>query len=147
MTSTPHTYAGTLVLTALRQQRPAYALHRLGDSLRAVALLRHLFTVALRRGFAGRDRREITGYVRDLLTWHRLPARGELARQGEALIRSALGEPELADGIPPARRHELVCYVVGDLVRPPGADPAVVESLVEQAELRAERYEPAGARR
>jgi hypothetical protein len=104
-----------------------------------VRLLTQLFAVALRRCFAGHDAREITAYVRDLLAWLDLPAEGAAARQTEALIRSALGEPALAGGIGAARRHEITCWVVGDLARPPGASPAVLGALLEQAEQRADR--------
>jgi hypothetical protein len=127
------------VLTALQDERPAYALVRLGDSPRVVALLAQLFAVALRRCFAGHDAREITGYVRDLLEWLDLPPGGGPARQTEALIRSVLGEPALATGITAARRHEITCWVVGDLARPPGANPAVLDALLEQAERRVSR--------
>jgi hypothetical protein len=130
---------GRLVLTALQDERPAYALVRLGDSPRVVALLTQLFAVALRRCFAGHDAREITAYVRDLLEWLDLPPGGGPARQTEALIRSVLGEPALATGIAAARRHEITCWVVGDLARPPGANPAVLDALLEQAERRVSR--------
>ena len=102
----------------------------------------------LRRCFAGRDPREITGYVRDLLEWRELPTRGRLARWTEALIRAVLGEPALAAAVPAGCRYEIMCHVVADLVRPPGAPPGVLEALIEQAERRVDRYpEPAADRR
>jgi hypothetical protein len=135
------TYAGGLVLEALRDERPARALTRLGDSPRVVRLLGQLFAVALRRCFAGCDVREITTYVRDLLEWLELPARGELARQAEALIRAALGEPALANEVADARRHEIICWVIGDLARPPGASATVLAALLDQAEQRVDRFD------
>jgi len=132
---------GWLVLRALDDAYPAVALARLGRAPRTVHLLSQLFVVALRRCFAGRDVREITAYVRDLLVWLGLPARGGLARQTEALIRAALGEPVLAGGIGGVRRHQIICAVLGDLARPPGASPAVLAALIEQAEQRVDRFE------
>ena len=135
------TAAGRLLLEALGHEGPAWSLSLLGDSPRAVRLLRELFTVAVRRSFVGRDPRDITGYVRDLLEYQGLPAGGELAREAEAVIRAATGEPELARGIPDLRRFELVCYVVGDLTRPPGVPPAELFALVDQAERRVARLD------
>jgi hypothetical protein len=132
---------GWLILRALEGEQPAAALARLSRSPGAVRLLGQLFVVALRRCFAGHQVREITGYVHDLLGWHGLPPRGGLARQTEALIRAALGEPMLAGGIGAARRHEIICAVVGDLARPPGAGPAVLAGLLEQAEQRVDRFD------
>ncbi|SNY06479.1 hypothetical protein [Paractinoplanes atraurantiacus] len=133
------TAAGRNVLEALEQEHPARSLSRLSDSPGAVRLLRELFTVAVRRSFVGRDPRDVTGYVRDLLEYQSLPTDGALAREAEAVIRSAVGEPDLAYRIPDLRRFELICYVVGDLVRPPGIPPAHLADLVEQAEHRVER--------
>src|SRR5262245_48896358 len=103
----------SLVLDALGAEQPAVALARLGDSPRVVRLLRQLFVVSLRRSFAGHDVREITGYVHDLLIWLDLPTGGELARQAEALIRTALGEQGLAGGIGADRGFAIMCAVVG----------------------------------
>ncbi|GAB2628401.1 hypothetical protein Aab01nite_22190 [Paractinoplanes abujensis] len=134
------TAAGRLLLEALGGKSPARSLSRLSDSPRAVRLLRELFTVAVRRGFVGRDPRDITAYVRDLLDYQELPVGGELARDTEAVIRSVLGEPELAYGIPDPRRFELICCVVGDLARPPGVPEAELVALVHQAEWRLTRF-------
>lgn len=134
------TAAGTLVLDALRSEHPTAALAALRGSPGASRLLAELFVVSLRRCFAGRDPREITRYVRDLLQWCELPARGELARRTEGLIRAVLGEPALAAAIPLACRCEIVGAVIGDLDRPPGAPPGLIETLIEQAESRVERY-------
>jgi hypothetical protein len=131
---------GGLVLRALAHERPAVALASLHPAPRTVALLSQLFVVALRRCFAGHDTREVTAYVRDLLGWLELPSSGREARETEALIRAALGEPALAVGIPPVRRHEIVCAVVGDLVRPPGVDPQLLGDLVTLAESRAGQF-------
>ncbi|MEV4349634.1 hypothetical protein AB0J83_34685 [Actinoplanes sp. NPDC049596] len=133
------TAAGRHVLEALGEEHPARSLSRLSDSPSAVRLLRELFTVAVRRSFVGRDPRDVTGYVRDLLQYQSLPTDGVLAREAEAVIRSAVGEPDLAYRIPDLRRFELLCYVVGDLVRPPGIPEAQLLDLVDQAERRAER--------
>jgi hypothetical protein len=103
-------------------------------------LLTQLFVVSLRRCFAGRDPQEITRYVRDLLEWRELPARGGLARRTEALIRAVLGEPALAAAVPAGCRYEIMCHVVGDLARPPGAPVGLIEALIEQAERRVERF-------
>jgi hypothetical protein len=105
----------------------------------ASRLLTQLFVVSLRRCFAGRDPREITQYVRDLLEWRELPAYGGLARRTEALIRAMLGEPALAATVPAACRYEIMCHVVGDLARPPGAPAGLIEALIEQAERWVER--------
>ena len=135
------TAAGRLILEALSEEHPARSLVRLSDSPRAVRLLRELFTVAVRRSFVGRDPRDVTRYVTDLLEYQSLPAAGEVARETEALIRWAIGEPDLASGIPGLRRFELFCYVVGDLARPPGAPPAELLALVDQAERRVARVD------
>ncbi len=102
------TAAGRLILEALGEERPARSLSRLSDSPRAVRLLRELFTVAVRRSFVGRESRDVTRYVRDLLEYQSLPAGGELAREAEAMIRGAIGEPELPPGVPGAELFALV---------------------------------------
>jgi hypothetical protein len=135
------TAAGRLILEALGAEHPARSLARLNDSPRAVRLLRELFVVALRRSFVGRDPRDVSRYVADLLGYQSLPAGGELARETEAVIRSVLGEPELARGVPDLRRFELICYVVGDLARPPGVPATELFALVDQAERRVARLD------
>ncbi|MBL7254967.1 hypothetical protein [Paractinoplanes lichenicola] len=135
------TAAGRLLLEALGEKSPARSLSRLSDSPRAVRLLRELFTVAVRRGFVGRDPRDVTAYVRDLLEYQELATGGVLARETEAVIRSVLGEPELAYGISDLRRFELICYIVGDLARPPGVPTAELAALVSQAEWRLTRLD------
>jgi hypothetical protein len=132
-------FAGRLVLEALQDEHPVRALARLGDSPRVVRLLDQLFAVALRRCFAAGDVREVTTYVRDLLEWLELPARGELARQTEALIRAVLGEPALITEVAEAQRYEIICWVVGDLARPPGASEVVLNALLDQAGERVDR--------
>ena len=57
------------------------------------------------------------------------------------MIRSAIGEPELAHGMPDVRRFELVCYVVGDLARPPGMPDDELLALIDQAEKRVARFD------
>ncbi|MCO8272282.1 hypothetical protein M1L60_16945 [Actinoplanes sp. TRM 88003] len=133
------TAAGRLLLEAFEKESPARSLSRLGGSPRAVRLLHELFTVAVRRSFVGRDPRDVTGYVRDLLEYQELPVGGQLARQAEAVVRSALGEPELAYAIPALRRAEIICLVVGDLARPPGVPAGELLALVRQAEARVAR--------
>jgi hypothetical protein len=135
------TAAGRLILEALGAEHPARSLSRLCDSPRAVRLLRELFTVAVRRSFVGRDPRDITRYVRDLLEYQSLPSGGELARETEAVIRAAVGEADLARGLPDLRRFELICYVIGDLARPPGAPAAELFALVDHAERRVARFD------
>jgi hypothetical protein len=135
------TAAGRLLLEALGEERPALSLSRLSDSPRAVRLLRELFAVAVRRSFVGGEPRDITRYVRDLLEYHSLPVGGEVARETEAIIRAAIGEPDLAHGVPDLRRFELICYVVGDLARPPGIPEADLVALVDQAERRVARFD------
>jgi flavin-dependent dehydrogenase len=136
--TTAATAAGRLILEALESERPARSLSRLSDSPRAIRLLRELFIVAVRRTFVGREPRSVTRYVNDLLAYQSLPTGGEVAREAEALIRSAIGEPELAHGIPDVRRFELICHVVGDLARTPGGDLA---ALIDQAEKRVARFD------
>jgi hypothetical protein len=131
---------GSLILRALEDEHPAAALARLHQSPRVLRTLGQLFVVALRRCFAAHDAREITGYVYGLLVWLGLPTRGLLARQTEAVIRAALGEPALAAGIGLVRRHEIICTVVGDLARPPGPSHAELAALVTQAQQRVERF-------
>ncbi|MCM4076999.1 hypothetical protein [Paractinoplanes hotanensis] len=133
------TAAGRLLLDALGEEGPARSLSRLGGSPQAVRLLHELFTVAVRRSFVGRDARDVTGYIRDLLEYQALPVGGQLARQSEAVVRSALGEPELAYAIPALRRAEIICLVVGDLARPPGVPADELLALVRQAEARVAR--------
>jgi hypothetical protein len=133
--------AGKLLLEALGQQSPARSLARLIDSPRAVRLLRELLNVAVRRSFVGREPRDVTRYVRDLLEYQSLPVGGELAREAEAVIRAGIGEPDLARGIPDVRRFELTCYLVGDLARPPGVPEAELHALLDQAEQRAARHD------
>jgi hypothetical protein len=135
------TAAGRLLLESLGEESPARSLSRRHDSPRTVRLLRELFTVAVRRSFVGRDPRDVTAYVRDLLEYQSLPAGGQLAREAEAVIRSVLGEPELAYGIPDLRRFELICHIVGDLARPPGVPTAELVALVHQAEWRLARFD------
>jgi hypothetical protein len=136
---TSATAAGVLVLEALEDEHPARSLSRLADSPSAVRLLRELFIVAVRRSFVGRDPRDVTRYVADLLEYRSLPSGGEIAREAEALIRTALGEPELSRGIADLRRFELSCCVIGDLARPPGVPRADLLALVDQAERRVTR--------
>lgn len=127
-------------MEALRGERPSDGLTALRGSPGGSRLLTELFVVSLRRCFAARDPREITPYVRDLLEWCDLPAHGGLARRTEALIRAVLGEPALAAAVPAGCRYEVMCHVVGDLARPPGAPEGLIEALIEQAERRIERY-------
>jgi hypothetical protein len=141
------TSQASLMMQALGAERPVAALAGLHHSPRVVRLLRELFVVALRRCFGGHEIREITAYVRDLLIWLDLPAGGELARQTEGLIRATLGEPALAAGIGPARRFAIMCAVVGDLSRPPGAGPEALAELIAQAEQRVDRLDPIAPRR
>jgi hypothetical protein len=135
------TRAGQLVLASLRDENRA----PLGRLPVPVRLLREVFAVAVRRCFAGRDPREITGYVRDLLSRRGLPPDGEEAREVEAVIRTVLGEPELAAGIPDERRVGIMIVVVGELARAEAvdSDAALFEALVAQAEHRVARFEPA----
>jgi flavin-dependent dehydrogenase len=136
--TTAATAAGRLILEALESERPARSLSRLSDSPRAIRLLRELFIVAVRRTFVGREPRAVTRYVNDLLAYQSLPTGGEVAREAEALIRSSIGEPELAHGIPDVRRFELICHVVGDLARTPGGD---LVALIDDAEKRVARFD------
>ncbi|WP_127497884.1 hypothetical protein [Actinoplanes solisilvae] len=138
-TGTLYTAAGRLLLDALGEKSPARSLSHCAGSPGAVRLLRELFTVAVRRGFVGRDPRDITAYVRDLLDYQSLPAGGEFARQAEAVMRSVLGEPEVAYAVSDRRRFELICLMVGDLVRPPGVPTGELVALMRQAERRAAR--------
>jgi len=139
--TTAATAAGRLVLEALGDEHPARSLSRLNDSPRAMRLLRELFIVAVRRSFVGREPRDVTRYVSDLLAYQGLPTGGEVARQAEALIRAGLGEPELAHGVPDVRRFELICHVIGDLGRPPGVAADELVALIDQAEKRVARFD------
>ena len=65
------------MLTALRDEDRAPVAARPAPA----RLMREVFAVAVRRCFAGRDPREITPYVRDLLTRRGLPANGVAARE------------------------------------------------------------------
>jgi hypothetical protein len=135
------TRAGQLVLTSLRDESRA----PVGELAAPVRLLREVFTVAVRRCFADEEPRAITGYVRALLDRRELPNGGVEAREIEAVVRTVLGEPELAAGIPDPRRVGIMILVVGDLSRAalagrPGKD--LLEALVAQAEVRVARFDP-----
>jgi hypothetical protein len=140
------TRAGQLVLTSLRDESRV----PVGELPAPVRLLREVFTVAVRRCFADEEPRAITGYVRELLDQRGLPNGGAEAREIEAVIRTVLGEPELAAGIPDPRRVGIMILVVGDLSRTataerPGND--LLEALVAQAEVRVARFDtPADGR-
>ena len=101
------------MLTSLRDESRA----PVGELPAPVRLLREVFTVAVRRCFADEEPRAITGYVRELLDRRELPNGGVEAREIEAVIRTVLGEPELAAGIPDPRRVGIMILVVGDLSR------------------------------
>ena len=140
MISTP---AGQRVLTSLRDENRAV----IGDVPGPVRLLREVFAVAVRRCFTGRDPREITGWVRSLLDRRGLPVDGVEAREVEAVMRTVLGEPELAAGIPDERRVSVMILVVGDLARSAaeevaGSDADLMAALVAQAEVRVARFAP-----
>ena len=140
MISTP---AGQRVLTSLRDENRAV----IGDVPGPVRLLREVFAVAVRRCFTGRDPREITGWVRALLARRGLPVDGVEAREVEAVMRTVLGEPELAAGIPDERRVSVMILVVGDLARSAaeeaaGSDADLMAALVAQAEVRIARFAP-----
>jgi hypothetical protein len=135
--------AGELVLTSLRDENRAV----LGGRPAPVRLLREVFAVAVRRCYTGRDPREITGYVRSLLERRGLPVDGVEAREVEAVMRTVLGEPALAAGIPDERRLSVMILVVGDLARSAaaegsGSDADLFEALVAQAEVRVARSDP-----
>lgn len=135
------TRAGQIVLTSLRDESRA----PVGELAAPVRLLREVFTVAVRRCFADEEPRAIAGYVRALLDRRELPNGGVEAREIEAVIRTVLGEPELAAGIPDPRRVGIMILVVGDLSRAalagrPGKD--LLEALVAQAEVRVARFDP-----
>ena len=145
------TRAGQLVLTSLRDESRM----PVGELPAPVRLLREVFTVAVRRCFADEEPREITGYVRELLDRRGLPSGGVEAREIEAVMRTVLGEPELAAGIPDPRRVGIMILVVGDLSRAaaaeqPAADTGgdarseidLLEALITQAEVRVARFDP-----
>ena len=136
------------MLTSLRDESRV----PVGELPAPVRLLREVFTVAVRRCFADEEPRKITGYVRALLDLRGLPNGGVEAREIEAVIRTVLGEPELAAGIPDARRVGIMILVVGDLSRAAAAErPAtgdarlgndLLQALVAQAEVRVARFDP-----
>jgi hypothetical protein len=142
------TRAGQLVLTSLRDETRA----PVGQLPAPVRLLREVFMVAVRRCFADEDPREITGYVRELLERRGLPSHGVEAREIEAVMRTVLGELELAAGIPDPRRVGIMILVVGDLSRAAAAERSaagaarsetdLLEALVAQAEVRVARFDP-----
>jgi hypothetical protein len=134
------TRAGQLVLTSLRESSRT----AIGELPQPVRVLREVFAVAVRRCFVGREPRQITAYVRDLLDRRGLRTGGTDAREVEAVIRSALGELELVAGIPDECRVAIMILVVGDLARTEanGSDAALFEALVEQAERRVARFDP-----
>jgi hypothetical protein len=134
------TRAGQQVLTSLRDENR----EAIGEVPASTRLMREVFAVAVRRCFAGRDPREITGYVRDLLERRGQAGDGGQAREAEAVIRTVLGEPELAAGIPDERRIAIMVAVTADLARTEAADSdaALFEALVSQAEQRVARLDP-----
>lgn len=137
------TSAGQLVLTSLRDEDRALVEVRPGPA----RLMREVFAVAVRRCFAGRDPRDVTPYVRALLTRRGVSPDGTAARELEAVIRSVLGDPEMVAGIPDERRVGMMIMVVGDLAQGAAADGAItdselLEALVAQAETRVARFDP-----
>ena len=128
------------MLASLREEDRA----AIGEMPASVRLMREVFAVAVRRCFVGRDPREITGYVRHLLQARGLPGDGVEAREVEAIIRTVLGEPELAAGIPDERRVAVMIGVTADLARTEAtdSDTAIFEALVDQAERRVSRLDP-----
>ncbi|MFG1602889.1 hypothetical protein [Actinoplanes sp. NPDC049265] len=137
------TSAGQLVLTSLRDEDRTPVQARPGPA----RLMREVFAVAVRRCFAGRDPRDVTPYVRGLLTRRGLPPDGEKARELEAVIRSALGDADLLTGIPDERRVGMMIIVIGDLAQGAVADGVIsdaelLEALVAQAETRVARFDP-----
>ena len=156
------------MLTSLRDSDRA----GVGELPAPIRLLREVFTVAVRRCFADEDPREITAYVRELLIRRRMTPDGVEAREIEAVMRTVLGERELAAGIPDERRLSIMILIVTDLtlaaaeeaappsggvlppgglppsgdVLPPGGLPpstgVLLEALVAQAEVRVARFDP-----
>ena len=139
------------MLTSLRDESRA----PVGELPAPVRLLREVFTVAVRRCFAGVEPRAITGYVRELLDHRGLPSGGVEAREIEAVMRTVLGELELAAGIPDPRRVGIMILVVGDLSQAAAAERSatgagggarsgtdLLEALVAQAEVRVARFDP-----
>lgn len=129
------------MLTSLRDESRA----GVGVQPAPIRLLREVFTVAVRRCFADQDPRAITGYVRELLDRRGLPPGGVEAREIEAVMRTVLGERELAAGIPDPRRVSIMILVVGDLSRSAAdaeSQAALMEALVAQAEVRVARFDP-----
>lgn len=135
------------MLTSLRDEDRT----GVGELPAPIRLLREVFTVAVRRCFADEDPREITAYVRELLIRRGLPPGGVEAREIEAVMRTVLGERELAAGIPDERRLSIMILIVNDLTRAAAeeaAEPAppstgvLLEALVAQAEVRVARFDP-----
>lgn len=132
------------MLTSLRHEDRAGVV----DLPAPIRLLRETFTVAVRRCFADEDPRDITAYVRDLLIRRRLTPDGVEAREIEGVMRTVLGERELAAGIPDERRISIMILIVNDLTRAAAeeaeasAGAVLLEALVAQAEVRVARFDP-----
>ena len=129
------------MLTSLRDEDRAPVEVRPGPA----RLMREVFAVAVRRCFAGRDPRDVTPYVRDLLRRRGVTADGVAARELEALIRASLGESDLVEGIPDERRVGMMILVVNDLAMGAAVDAPVddlLTALVTQAETRVARFDP-----
>ena len=132
------------MLTSLRDEDRA----GVGELPAPIRLLREVFTVAVRRCFADEDPREITAYVRELLIPPRLTPHGVEAREIEGVMRTVLGERELATGIPDERRISIMILIVNDLSRAAAEEAApevgnvLLEALVAQAEVRVARFDP-----
>ena len=130
------------MLTSLRDENRAHV-----EVPGPARLMREVFAVAVRRCFAGRDPRDVTPYVRDLLDRRGVRSDGVTAREMEAVVRSVLGDQDLVEGIPDERRVGMMIMVVGDLAHGAAADGAItdtelLEALVAQAETRVARFDP-----
>jgi hypothetical protein len=145
------TWAGRQVLRSLTDR----TLTALGDAPGPARVLCEVFAVAVRRCLLDHDPRAVTAYVRELLARHDVPSDGPVAREAEALVRAALGRPAWTGDIDGRRAMSLMILMVGDLAGAtvaalPGENPpdeaALLTALIEEAEHRIARLDPAGRR-
>jgi hypothetical protein len=101
----------------------------------SVMVLAHAFGVLVRRRFApGQDARAITRYITQARDRGALGQQPGQARYAEALIRSALGEPGLADGIPADQAGATVSYLLFDLARSMDLTATDIDAVLVEAE-------------
>lgn len=136
----PCSGSGRLLVATLGGDRDAVEAN-LPNAQNFMELVRHAFIVAVRRRFAGQDIREVTRYIAEALPRRRFDAGGRFALAAEGLVRSALGEERLDEGIEPQDAADLAFAIFADLVQ---HDDDAMNALIVGAEMRLARYGTVG---